>query len=395
MKKSVLFAAAAATTALMAVPTATPSFAESVKVGFMNGFPGGRGIFGRYQWEGFMLAVEDHLGGKLGGMTAEIIKKDTQHKPDVGRQVMNEYIKKDKVNFVAGITWSNVLAAVWKQAFRANTFLISTNAGWSGMDGKNCNPYFFRSSWNNDMMPEAMGKLMRDEGVSDVFELSANYQAGKDMLAGFNRQYQQKTKGKILYKLGQSDWQAEISQIRAIKPKAIFGFLPGGMGVSFMKQYKAAGLDKDVKLYTVFTVDYGTLKAHGKNAIGSYHTSFWNSDSKDEVNQRFIKDYIKKYGHHPSMFSVQGYDGALLIDLGVRGSKGDLKNHDAIRSSMRTANIKSPRGKFTYNVNHSPIQDYYKREVIADADGNPAIVVRGKVFAQAKDSHHEKCKMKW
>ena len=394
MKKSVLVAAVA-TMAFLTASATTPSFAEGVKVGFMNGFPGGRGIFGRYQWEGFMLAVEDHLGGKLGGLTAEVIKKDTQHKPDVGRQVMNEYIKKDRVSFVAGITWSNVLAAVWKQALNSKTFLISTNAGWSGMDGKNCNPYFFRASWNNDMIPEAMGKLMRDEGVSDVFELSANYQAGKDMLAGFNRQYQQKTKGKILYKLGQSDWQAEISQIRAIKPKAIFAFLPGAMGVSFMKQYKASGLDKAVKLYTVYTVDYGTLKAHGKNAVGSYHTTIWNSDSKDEVNQRFIKDYIKKYGHHPSMFSLQGYDGALLIDLGVRGAKGDLKDHDAIRNAMRTADIKSPRGKFSYNVNHSPIQDYYKREVIADADGNPKIVVRGKVFAQAKDSHYTKCKMKW
>ena len=182
---------------------------------------------------------------------------------------MNEFIKKERVNFVAGITWSNVLAAVWKQALRAETFLISTNAGWSGMDGKNCNPYFFRASWNNDMMPEAMGKLMRDEGVEDVFELSANYQAGKDMLAGFNRQYKKKTKGKILYKLGQSDWQAEISQIRAIKPKAIFAFTPGAMGVSFMKQFKAAGLDKDIKLYTVFTVDYGTLKGLGESAVGT------------------------------------------------------------------------------------------------------------------------------
>ena len=173
MKKSVLVAAVA-TMAFLTAPATTPSFAEGVKVGFMNGFPGGRGIFGRYQWEGFMLAVEDHLGGKLGGLTAEVIKKDTQHKPDVGRQVMNEYIKKDRVSFVAGITWSNVLAAVWKQALNSKTFLISTNAGWSGMDGKNCNPYFFRASWNNDMIPEAMGKLMRDEGVSDVFELSAN-----------------------------------------------------------------------------------------------------------------------------------------------------------------------------------------------------------------------------
>ena len=393
MKKLLWGVAAAAV--LAAAPGASPSLADGVKVGFLNGFSGGRGIFGRYQWEGFMLAVEDHLGGKLGGLKPEVIKKDTQHKPDVGRQIVNEFIKKDKVSFIAGITWSNVLAAVWKQPLKAKTFLISTNAGWSGMDGKNCNPYFFRSGWNNDMMPEAMGKLMRDEGIEGVFELSANYQAGKDMLAGFNRQYKKPTKGKILYKLGQSDWQAEISQIRAIKPSSIFAFLPGAMGVSFMKQYKAAGLDKEVKLYTVFTVDFGTLSAHGQNAVGSYHTNFWNHQSDNPANQRFVKDYIKKYGHHPSNFSVQGYDGALLIDLGIRGANGDLKNHDAIRNAMRTAAIKSPRGKFSYNVNHSPIQDYWKREVVNGPDGKPTIVTRGKVFANAKDSHYTKCKMKW
>lgn len=394
MKNQVLVAAAAAAAIVTAPAVTAPVAAEGVKVGYMQGFAGGRGIFGRYGFEGFELAL-DHLGGKLGGMDVELTKKDTQHKPDVARTIMNEFIKKERVNFVAGITWSNVLAAVWKQAYRSKTYLISANAGWSGMDGKNCNPYFFRASWNNDMIPEAMGKLMREQGIKDVFELSANYQAGKDMLAGFNRQYKQKTKGKILYKLGNNDWQAEISQIRAIKPSAIFGFLPGGMGVSFMKQYKAAGLDKTVKLYTVYTVDYGTLGAHGTNAIGTFHTTFWNSDSKDAVNQKFIKDYIKKYGKHPSMFSVQGYDAALLIDLGVKGSKGNLKDHKAITTAMRTADIKSPRGKFTYNVNHSPIQNYYKREVVAGADGKPVIRVVERVAEMAKDSHYKKCKMAW
>ena len=184
MKKQVLIAAASAA-AIVATPAAfAPVSAAGVKVGYMQGFAGGRGIFGRYGFEGFELAL-DHLGGKLGGMDVEVIKKDTQHKPDVGRTIMNEFIKKDRVNFVAGITWSNILAAVWRQAYRSKTYLISANAGWSGMDGKNCNPYFFRASWNNDMSPEAMGRLMREEGIDGVFELSANYQAGKDMLAGF------------------------------------------------------------------------------------------------------------------------------------------------------------------------------------------------------------------
>ena len=395
MKIKLILASSLAVAASLAI-TPPPVVAQDneVRVGFMNGFPGGRGIFGRDQRDGFLLAL-DHLGGKLGGLPTKVIIGDTQHKPDVGRQVMDKFIKKDKVHFVAGITWSNVLAAVYKQAVKNKTFLISTNAGWSGMDGKHCNPYFFRSSWNNDATPEAMGKALQNQNLDSVYLLSANYQAGKDMLNGYLRHYKGKIAGRTLYKLGNSDWAAELSKIRAAKPSAIFAFAPGGMGISLVKQFNASGLNKSMKLYTVFAVDWMTLKAYGKDAIGNFHTSFWDSDSNSPANVRFKRDYADKYKRAASMFGVQGYDAALLIDLGIRGASGNLKDHDSIRAAMRTANINSPRGGFIFNSNHSPIQNYYKREVVADANGNPKIVTREIVFRGHKDAYYKQCKMKW
>ena len=365
-----------------------------VKIGFINTFSGKAAVFGKHQKDGFELAL-DHLGRKIGGLDVEVFYGDDQRKPDVGRQEADAMIKKHKVHFIAGITWSNILAAVQKPVTRSETFLISTNAGWSGMSGKHCSPYFFSTSWNNDQTPESMGKLLQDEPIDNVYLLTANYQAGKDMLAGFQRYYRKKIAGKILYKLGQSDYQAEISQVRAANPGAIFGFFPGGMGIAFIKQYKAAGLDKTIPLYTVFTVDHLTLKAHGKGAIGTFHTNYWDLDSKNPVNQRFIKDYIAKYGYHPSNFAAQAYDAPLLIDSAVRAVKGDLSNKDGMRDEMRKANFDSIRGKFTYNINHIPIQNFYKREVVADADGNPKIITTGVVFENHKDAHYKDCKMKW
>ena len=391
--KLIMAASLLAATSLATVPQPSVAQDNEVRVGFMAGFPGGRGIYGRDQRDGFLLAL-DQLGGKLGGLPTKIIIGDTQHKPDVGRQVMSKFLKKDKVHFVAGITWSNVLAAVYKQALKNKTFLISTNAGWSGMDGKHCNPYFFRSSWNNDATPEAMGKLFQAE-LDNVYLLSANYQAGKDMLTGFQRHYKGKIAGRTLYKLGNSDWAAELTKIRAAKPSAIFAFAPGGMGLSLLKQFNASGLNKTMKLYTVFAVDWMMLKAYGKAAIGNIHTSFWNADSNNPANVRFKRDYANKYKRAASMFAVQGYDAALLINLGIRGASGNLKDHDSIRAAMRTASIDSPRGGFIYNNNHSPIQNYYKREVVADADGNPKIVTRGTVFRGHKDAYHKLCKMQW
>ncbi len=367
---------------------------KEVRIGYINTFSGGAAIYGKHQKDGLELAL-DHLGRKMGGLDVKMIYGDDQRKPDVGRQQADKLLKKDKAHIIAGITWSNILAAVQRRVIRSKKILISTNAGWSAMAGKNCSPYFFSTSWNNDQTPEAMGQLMNQENLDNVFLISANYQAGKDMLTGFERTYKGNVTGRILYRLGQRDYQAEISQIRAVKPKALFGFVPGPMGIAFIKQYRAAGLHKTIPFYSVFTVDYLTLKGHGKAAIGTYHTSYWDNSSKNPANQRFIKDFKAKYGYHPSMFSAQAYDMPLLVDSGVRGVGGDLSDIRGMIQAMEKADFASVRGKFTYNMNHIPIQTFYRREVRADANGDPEIVTTNAVLENHKDAYYNQCKMKW
>ena len=375
---------------------ATPALAQEkeIRIGYINTFSGGAAVYGKHQKDGLELAL-DHLGRKMGGLDVKMIYGDDQRKPDVGRQQADKMLKKDKVHVVAGITWSNVLAAVQKRVIRSKKILISTNAGWSGMAGKHCSPYFFTTSWNNDQTPEAMGELMNQEKLDNVFLISANYQAGKDMLTGFERTYKGKVTGRILYRLGQRDYQAEISQIRAVKPKALFGFVPGPMGIAFVKQYRAAGLHKTIPFYSVFTVDYLTLGGHGKAAIGTFHTSYWNNNSDDPVNKRFIADFKKKYGYHPSMFSAQAYDMPLLVDSGVRGAEGDPNDVRTMVAAMEKVDFNSLRGKFAYNTNHIPIQNFYRREVRADTAGNPVIVTTGVVKENHRDSYYQQCKFKW
>lgn len=385
MKKRLILAAT-----LAAFAGAPAAQADTVKIGFINTFSGGLAVFGKHQRDAVELAL-DHLGRKLGGLDVEMVYGDDQVKPDVGRQVAVQMLQKDKVDFVTGIIWSNVLAATQNVVLKAGKIMITTNAGWANMAGKNCHPLFFSTSWNNDQMPEAMGKLMTDEKIDNVFLLSANYQAGKDMLRGFERYYKGKVKGRILYRLGQTDFQAEISKIRATKPGAIFGFMPGGMGIAFTKQYQAAGLK--IPFYSAHTIDHLSLPGHGKNAIGTYHTNYWNLDDKAEHNQRFIRDFIKKYGYHPSSYAGQAYDMPFMIDDAIKAVGGDLSNRKGMIEQMEKAAFPSIRGKFTYNINHVPIQTFYKREVIADANGDPKIVTRGVVFENHKDAYYKACKM--
>ena len=345
--------------------------AEEIRIGFINTFSGGNAIYGKHQKDGVLLAL-DHLGQKMGGLDVKMIYADDQLKPDVGRQQADKLLKKDKVHIVAGIVWSNVLAAVQKRVIRSKKILISTNAGWSGMAGKHCSPYFFSTSWNNDQTPEAMGELMNQEKLDNVFLISANYQAGKDMLTGIsNGPTKARSTGASCIGSARPTTRPRFRRSRAVKPKALFGFVPGPMGIAFVKQYRAAGLHKTIPFYSVFTIDYLTLPGHGKAAIGTYHTSYWNNDSKDPVNQRFIADFKKKFGYHPSIFSAQAYDMPFLVESGVKGAKGNPDDVKAMVAAMEKADFPSTRGKFAYNINHIPIQNFYRREVRADADGQP------------------------
>jgi branched-chain amino acid transport system substrate-binding protein len=379
----------------VATVVATPAAAaETLRLGFITTLSGGAAIIGAHQKNGFDLGVEN-LGGKVGGLETKVVYGDDKRSANAGRQAADKLVKKDKVHFVLGPIWSNVLMAIQKPVLRSGTFLISTNAGASPMAGKNCHKNYFTTSWNNDQTPESMGKLLQNKGIKNAFLMAPNYQAGKDMLAGFQRFYKGPIVGQILTKLGQKDFQAELSQVRAAKPEALFIFEPGGMGIAFMKQWAASGLGKQIKLFTTFTVDYLTLGPIGAAAVGTFHTNYWDPNSDVPANKKFIATYKKKHGKMPSHFAAQSYDAPFLIDSAVRAVGGNLKDQDGMRNAMRKANFAAVRGKFTYNTNHHPIQNFYEREVVIGADGKPMIATRSIVFNKVKDSHYKKCKMSW
>ncbi len=387
-------------TAAAAMIAASPVYAKPVqelRIGFLTTYSGGGAVLGKKLDEGFRIGLMHEGwtkdGDKLGGIPMKLLTGDDQFKPDVGRTVVDKWLKSDRVHIVAGIVWSNVLMAVARPIERAKRAMVITNAGASPLAGRNCSPYFLSTSWNNDQQPEAMGKLMTDEKVDGVYLLAPNYQAGKDMLSGFGRYYKGKVAGRLLYKTGQKDFQAEISKIRAAKPSAVFTFSPGGMGIAFLKQWAASGVGKDIKLYTVFTVDYATLPAIGPAAIGTYHTSFWSPDSDNAVNQKFVKDYMAKYSRMPSQYAAQSYDAARVIAAGVKKLGGKLDDGDMLplAKAMRDVSFPSIRGDFKYNVNGIPVQNFYKREVVAGPDGKPMIKTASVVFKDHKDSYWEKC----
>lgn len=395
MKKLIIGTVAA--TAL-AAGLAAPAQAENFRIGFLNSLTGGAAILGKPQVQGWTLGLEmegwKKNGDKLGGVPTDIWLGDDQRKPDVGLTVVRKWLKSEKVHMVAGIIWSNVLAAVQRPVTRAKRALMSTNAGWSGMAGKNCSPYFISSSFQNDSNAEAMSFLMSKEGLKKVFLMAPNYQAGKDMLNGFRNGYTGgKIIGQILFKLGTRDYQAHISKVRASGADSLFIFVPGGMGIAFMKQWAASGAGKQVKLYTNYAVDYITIKPIGKAAVGTFHTLHWGPNLDTPRNKEFMKAFMAKYKRIPDMFSLQSYDGARKIADGLRAVKGDFKDLKSFVHVMRAQGLNSVRGHLRYNVNGFLIQPWYKRTVSLDDKGVPVIRAAEQVRLKP-DLYWDKCPKK-
>jgi len=368
--------------------------ADKIKVGFISTLSGPSGALGIDIRDAFNLAVKMN-GGKLGGLPAEVLVGDDQFKPDVGRQLAEKYVKLDKVNFLTGMVFSNIMLASVPVAFENKVIYVSPNAAPSPLAGSQCNPYFFVASWPNDAYHEAAGQHATNKGYKNAYLIAPNYQAGKDSLAGFKRYYKGQVAAEVYTQLGQLDYSAEIAQIRAARPQALYIFLPGGMGINFIKQYVGAGMSSQVPLIVPgFGSDQDIIRPVGDAMLGLFDTAHWALDLDNPANKKFVAAFEKEYKRLPSVFAAQGYDTALLIDATVRDLKGKVENVDATRKAMLNAKWQSVRGPFRFNKNQYPIQNYYLRVVGKDAQGRLVNKTIGTVFKDHGDAYVQDCAMK-
>jgi branched-chain amino acid transport system substrate-binding protein len=364
-----------------------------VKVGLLSTLSGPGAGLGVDIRDGFQLAVK-LSGGKFSGRAVDVIVADDQASPDVGRQTADRLVKRDKVDFMTGIVFSNVMLAVGAPTFQSKTFYISANAGPSQLAGEQCNPYFFSASYQNDNMHEAVGKVVTDKGFKKVALIAPNYPAGKDAIAGFKRFFKGEVASETYTTLNQLDYGTELSKLRATKPDAVYIFLPGGMGINFIKQFVGAGLSKDITLFGPgFSGDEDVIKAVGDPMLGMFNTSQWGHDMDNAANKKFVAEFEKAYGRLPTLYAAQGFDAARLIEAAVRDSKGKLDDKAAVRKALEAAKFDSVRGAFKFNSNHFPIQDYYLRVITKDAKGRVTNRTLGTVFKAHSDAYAASCKM--
>lgn len=362
-----------------------------VKIGFLATLSGSGAALGQDMLDGFNLALAER-GGKLGGQAITLIKEDDQLKPDVGVQAVQKFLEKEKVDIVTGVTFSNVMMAIAKPLADADMTFVGSNAGPAPLAGKQCNKGFFFTSWQNDNQAEAMAKFAMDKGFKKMYLMAPNYQSGRDQIAGFHRIYKGTIAGEVYTQLNQPDYSAELAQLQAAGPDAVYAFFPGGMGVNFVKQYKQAGLLGKIPLLTVSTVDGSTLPALKDTALGVYSATFWGPDFQNATSKAFTTAFEKAYGRIPSQYAAQSYEAALLIDSALKKTKGNVTDKKALRDALRSADYASLRGNYKIGVNGFPIQDFYAFEVAKDAGGRVSLKTVANVLKAHQDAYAAECK---
>lgn len=369
------------------------ALADELKIGLLSTLSGPGAALGNEIKDGFELALSVS-NNKLGGVPVKLIIADDQQKASEGRQAADRLIKRDKVDLLTGMVFSNVLLPVMPLVLNSGKIYISTNTGPMEYAGNRCHKNFFTVSWQNEDIPSAMGKYINDKKYKSVFLIAPNYPGGRESIDGFKRFFKGNIADEIYVKLGQLDYSAEIAQIRASGADSVFFFLPGGMGVGFIKQLVSAGLNQQLAIYTPgFSADQDTIKAVGDPMRGMMNAAQWSPDLDNEANKRFVQLFKKKYGRLPSMYAAQGYDAAQLISSAIKNIDGNYKDTERLREEIKKADFESVRGNFRFNNNNYPIQDYYMREVYVNDDGVLTNKIVEKVFSDYKDPFSVDCKL--
>jgi branched-chain amino acid transport system substrate-binding protein len=372
------FMVAAAMTSLAGAASA------EVKIGMITTLSGGGAGLGIDVRDGFMLAME-----QSGRDDIEVIVEDDERAPDVAVRIADRMIQAEDVDIMTGIIWSNLAMAVVPSATAQGVFYLSPNAGPSQLAGRGCHENYFNVAWQNDNLHEAAGAYANTAGYTNSFILAPNYPAGQDALAGYKRFFEGELAGEIYTDLGQTDYAAEIAQIRASGADSVFFFLPGGMGISFLRQYGDSGLDIPV-VGPAFSFDQGILQAVGEDALGVVNTSQWSPDLDNSTNVAFVEAFQEAYGRIPSLYASQGFDTANLILSAL--DVAEPSDADAFRDALRAADFDSTRGDFEFGPNHHPIQDIYVREVVQDGDVFTNRLI-GTALEDRGDAYAELCDM--
>lgn len=367
---------AAALTALLATVGCGSSLKEddsgskspdaTVKIGLLIPQSGVYAPLGKDLESGFRLYLDQH-GGKLGGRQVSLVVADEGEGPQTGVPAAQKLVQQDGVDAVVGVVNSATALGVKDVMNTAKVPLIIANAGADALTGDQKSEYVWRTSFSNSEVAKALGpQVAKDVQGGSVYLVAPDYAAGKESIAGFRDSFQAaggKVAGSESTPFGTTqNFQPYLARIAQSGAKAVYCFYAGAEAVAFVKQYQEFGLSSKIPLYcNGFATEGSVLTAQGDAALGVKTSLHYSDQLQNPVNTAFVAAYSGKYGSAPTVYSVQAYDAAQVLDKTLAAA---TDGPGLVSALGAVGDIDSPRGTWRFNDGHGPTQTYYLREVV-------------------------------
>jgi branched-chain amino acid transport system substrate-binding protein len=336
--------------------------AKPLKVGLMLPYSGTFAQLG----ENITHAIEMYIaekGGKLGGREIQFVKVDDESKPELGPQNADRLIKRDAVDVLIGTVHSGVQMAIHKAVSESGTLCIVPNAGASAVTRALCAKNVFRASFSNWQPAYGMGLALGKRGVKKAAWVTWDYAAGAEAGEGFKQGLEAgggQVVANLTLKFPETNFQPLLAQIPGLGVEAVGAFFAGGGAINFVKDYAAAGIK--VPLCGSGFLTEGVLGPQGAAAEGVETALHYGDGIDNPKNAAFRAAFKAKAGREADVYSVQGYDSAQLLGVGLEAVKGKIEDEAGLYAAMRAAKLDSPRGPVSFSKSQEIVQNIYLRK---------------------------------
>lgn len=339
---------------------------EQLKVGLVIPQSGVYSTLGTDMKRGWELYLKQN-NGMLGGRRVKTVTADEGETPETGVAAVQRVLQAGQVDVVVGIVSSAVALGSVDMITEAGKLFVGANAGAGQLTGPDADPLIWRASFANAQVSYAMGEHLANQDVGSVYLIAADYAAGEQAMAGFRESFEAAggtVAGEAFTPFPDTqDFAPFLSGIRSSGAGATFCFYAGGAAVSFVQQYDSFGLKDSIPLFgSGFLTDDTILPSIGAAAEGVQTSLHYTTQLDNPANKKFLQDYRAAYDAAPTVYSVQCYDAAMVLDMAGDKAKS-VKGTDMSKAMGALGEIEnSPRGPWSFD-GQNPKQTYYQREV--------------------------------
>jgi branched-chain amino acid transport system substrate-binding protein len=317
----------------------------------------------------------DQHDGTIGGRELETEFRDEGEAVDTGVAAVQSVLDAD-VDVIVGVVSSLTANGAKSLVDAAQKLLIVANAGGADLTGSDRSQYVWRTSFTNAQVSLPLGEHLAGQAHirESVFAVAPDYAAGHEAIAGFKAGFEANGGGTVTEQLttfpGTTNFQPVLTDIRASEARAVYCFYAGTEAIGFVKQFDEFGLRDEMPLFASGFLTEGTvLEAQGEAALGIQTSLHYSTELDNRANDDFVSAFAETFGRAPTVFAVQMWDSALILDRAV-GAADDVAADALVEALGELGEIEdSPRGPWSFD-GQTPKESFYLREVVEGDDGS-------------------------